>query len=194
MSGLPQRRMRRCEPGDHDRLARADHDPPCGAAHARLRPKEQHIPQTSNRSRNRTSFLSKSKALRGFLPRATRPGPRGRRRSADFYLVSRKPCGLSPQGYSPWTSRAQEKCRLLSSESKALRGFLPRATRPGPRGLTTSGSLPTMAHPREDGGCSARVLTTLNAAGGSAGCRLHQERSSCDLIRRELGFRLLKKT
>jgi hypothetical protein len=38
--GVQQRRMRRCEPGDHDRLARADHDPPCGAAHARLRTKK----------------------------------------------------------------------------------------------------------------------------------------------------------
>src|SRR5207253_857313 len=39
MSGLAQRRMRRCEPGDHERLARADHHPPCGGAHARLRRK-----------------------------------------------------------------------------------------------------------------------------------------------------------
>src|SRR5215469_7100481 len=49
MSGLPQRRMRRCEPGDHDRLARADHDPPCGAAHARLRPKRAAYSTNLNR-------------------------------------------------------------------------------------------------------------------------------------------------
>jgi hypothetical protein len=49
MSGLPQRRMRRCEPGDRDRLARADHDPPCGAAHARLRPKKTAIIHNLNR-------------------------------------------------------------------------------------------------------------------------------------------------
>src|SRR5262249_10864770 len=33
----------------------------------------------------------------GFLPRATRPLPRS-------FLWKSKACGLSPQGYSPWTS------------------------------------------------------------------------------------------
>ena len=59
MSGLPQRRMRRCEPGDHDRLARADHDPPCGAAHARLRTKEHSVGQTSV---NREDALDRSRS------------------------------------------------------------------------------------------------------------------------------------
>src|ERR1044071_1352323 len=51
MSGVPQRRMRRCEPGDHDRLARADHDPPCGAAHARLQPKQTAYSRSLNKPR-----------------------------------------------------------------------------------------------------------------------------------------------